>query len=93
MSRIFRSSTQVNDKLVGSLDVNANSIKVPKGWTAQTGAMLLPDVVIGKVLGEGFQVRSIAPLMRTQWPPPILTGSPRLAHDTTTLSSRRCGIS
>ncbi len=86
MSRIFRSSTQVNDKLVGSLDVNANFIKVPKGWSAQTGALLLPDVMIGKVLGEGFQVCSVAaPLMRTLWPPPILTGLQCLAHDVRTL--------
>ena len=63
MSRIFRSSTQVNDKLVGSLDMDAKLIRVPKGWSAQTGALLLPDVVIGKLLGEGFQVSDAASLM------------------------------
>ena len=56
MARMFRSSTQDKNKLVGSLDVDAKLIRVPKGWSAQTGALLLPDVLIGKQLGEGFQV-------------------------------------
>ena len=56
MSRIFRSSS-TSEHLVGSLNPDAKLITVPKGWSAQTGALLLPDVVIGKVLGEGFQAR------------------------------------
>ena len=63
MSRIFRSSS-TSEHSVGSLDPDAKLITVPKGWTAQTGALLLPDVVIGKVLGEGFQARLLPPSAR-----------------------------
>ena len=53
----FRSSSVSSANLVGTLDPDAQRITVPKGWSAQTGALLLHDVVIGRVLGEGFQAR------------------------------------
>jgi hypothetical protein len=103
MSRIFRSSS-TSEHSVGSLDPDAKLITVPKGWTAQTGALLLPDVVIGKVLGEGFQARLLpAKSARSPSPgpdsyslltPPLVSGhhdtSEAWSVGTVTSSSKRC---
>ena len=73
MARMFRSSTSSNSKqLYGSLDVDEKLITVPKGWSAQTGALLLPDVVIGKLLGEGFQAGASAQMLRALFALPVM---------------------
>jgi hypothetical protein len=42
---------------VNYYDSASNAVVVAKGWVAKTGVELIPDLVLGKILGAGMQVK------------------------------------